>query len=115
MKWYNKLYIGENAGKRKRKIINNIRFNKPQLGVYVITLPTNDKNSLDIYPSNALLQKYYKKRDLTVVGIAEGRDESLMLIQRIIMDCYNQTGQYLVKELVGNDISVRRMSHTNRH
>ena len=105
MKWYNKLYLGENAMKRKRKIINNIRFNKPQLGVYVITLPANEKNSLDIYPSNVLLQKYFRKRDLTVVGIAEGREESLMLMQRIVMDCYNQTGQYLVKELVGNNIS----------
>lgn len=112
MKWYNKLYLGENAMKRKRKIINNIRFNKPQLGVYVITLPTNDKNSLDIYPSNILLQKYYKKRELTIVGIAEGREESLMLVERIVMDCYNQTGQFLVKELVGNNTSVRGMSFT---
>ena len=107
MKWYNELYLGENVIKRKRKIINNIRFNKPQLGVYVITLATNEKNSLDIYPSNVLLQKYYKKRDLTIVGIAEGREESLMLVQRIVMDCYNQTGQYLVKELVGDNISAR--------
>ena len=103
MKWYNKLYLGENAKKRKRKIMHNIRFNKPQLGVYVITLPTNEKNSLDIYPSNVLLHKYYKNRDLTIVGIAEGREEALLLVERIVMDCYNETGQFLVREMVENN------------
>lgn len=107
MKWYKELYIGENAMKGKRKIINNIRFSKPQLGVYVITLPANEKNSLDIYPSNVLLQKYFRKRELTIVGIAKGREEAFLLVGRIVMDCYNQTGQYLVKELVGNNISVK--------
>lgn len=100
MKWYNNLYIGENAEKRKRKIMRKIKFNKPQLGIYVITLPSNEKNSLDIYPSNILLQRYYKKKDITVVGIAEGRDEALLLVQRIIMDCYEKTGQFLVRKLV---------------
>lgn len=100
MKWYNNLYLGENAEKRKRKIMGKLRLNKPQLGVYVITLPANENNSLDIYPSNILLQKYYKKRNLTVVGIAEGREEALLLVQKIVMDCYEKTGQFLVRKMV---------------
>lgn len=100
MRWYNNLYVGEKAGRRKRKIISYAKRNKPQMGIYMITLPINDDNSLEIYPSYILLQKYYKNKNLMIVGIGEGREEALTVMQDIIMDCYNATGQFLVRKMI---------------
>ena len=49
MKWYNHLYVGENAKKRKHKIIMRAIRHKPQVGVYMITLPMNENDALDIF------------------------------------------------------------------
>lgn len=100
MKWYNNLYVGENAKRRKRKIIMRAMCNKPQIGIYMITLPVNEENSLEIYPSYILLQKHYRKKNMMIVGISEGYEEALQVMQEIVMDCYRETGQYLVSHMV---------------
>ncbi|MBQ3584644.1 MAG: hypothetical protein IJA27_08020 [Lachnospiraceae bacterium] len=100
MKWYNHLYVGENAKKRKHKIIMRAIRHKPQVGVYMITLPMNENDALDIFPSYILLQKHYKKKNVFVVGIGEGREETLQLMQEIILDCYHKTGQFLVRKMI---------------
>lgn len=104
MNWYNNLYIGKNALKKKHKIIMKTIRRKPQMGVYIITLPINDSNALEIYPSYVLLQKYYRKKNMTIVGISQGYDEALEVIQDILMDCYNETGQFLVRHMIEKDL-----------
>lgn len=100
MKWYNNLYVGEKAKKRKHKIVMRALLHKPQIGIYMITLPVNESNALEIYPSCILLQKHYRKKDMFIVGIGEGREEALCVMQEIIMDCYNKTGQFLVRKMI---------------
>ena len=100
MKWYNNLYVGEKAKIRKHKIIMKTIKKKPQIGIYYLTLPLNDANSLEIYPSYILLQKYYMRKDMMVIGISEGYGEALELMQKIIMDCYSETGQFLVRKMI---------------
>lgn len=100
MKWYNNLYVGHCAERRRHKIIKQAIRNKPQLGVYFITLPVNENNSLEIYPSYVLLQNHYRKKEMFVVGIGEGREEALEVMEQIIMDCYKQTGQFLVRKMI---------------
>ncbi len=100
MKWYNNLYVGENAKRRKHKIIMRAKLKKPQIGIYMITLPVNPVNSLEIYPSYILLQEHYCKKDMMVVGISVGYEEAMEIMQKIIMDCYKKTGQFLVSKMV---------------
>lgn len=99
MKWYKDLYVGEKAKKQKYKIISRITRKKTQVGVYVITLPLNDDNILDIYPSYILNQKYYRRADMKIIGIACGYDEALGLMQSIVMDCYYITKQFKIREM----------------
>ena len=70
----------------------------------MITLPVNEANALEIYPSYVLLQKYYRKKKLTVVGISQGYDEALEVMQDILMDCYNETGQFLVRQIWNGEV-----------
>ena len=104
MRWYRQLYVGENASARKKKIISSIKHHKAQLGAYVITLPFNDRNSLEVYPAYVLLQPYSRKQDLFVVGIGLGREEAFLVVQEILMDCYRRTGQFLVRKMIESNI-----------
>ena len=85
------LYLGESAGKDKNRIIRNIRRHKLQFGVYVISLCANGKDILDIIPTYMLGKDDYKGRDITVLGIASGREESFELAGKMIMDAYLAT------------------------
>lgn len=100
MRWYDKLYIGEIAKKKEKTILAKIRNHKFQFGVFVITLPANDNNVLDIYPSHILLQPYYKKQNMMILGIACGNDEALEVVQDIIMDSYQTTGDFRIKDFI---------------
>lgn len=86
MRWYEDLYVGYNLLDKKRQVIRKIKNGKPQLNKYVITLPQNDYDTLEIYPSNILNQKWYRDSDMVVVGITEGMEEAMDMIQLIIMD-----------------------------
>lgn len=99
MKWYKNLYMGEIAAKKHYKLLKTI--NKRWLSnAYIIALPSNSDNVLDIYSNNELLQKYYKNRDIFVVGLAYGKDEALELVKDIIWEVYQATGSVKVNDYI---------------
>lgn len=102
MKWYSKLYLGEQARKKRYKIIHKIKHRKLVKDVFVLTLPHQSGNVMDIYPANVLLQRYYQKRETTVIGIAKGRDEAFRLLERIIMECFRATGDFKLVDFIEN-------------
>jgi len=98
MQWYKNLYVSENAKEKQSKIISNIRKNKLQYDIFVLTLAINGKDLIDIYPVYELKQEYYKKKDMFVIGIAKGKDEAISLVEEIVMDVYNETGSCDIKK-----------------
>ena len=100
MEWHEDLYLGSSIRHRHRKIKWKIIHNVGQIRVYVITLASNEKNLLDIIPSWELMQKYYPKRGLFVVGLAGTYDEALELAGRIINDVYRTTGGFDVRSYI---------------
>lgn len=80
------LYLGEGARKDKNNIIRNIRKHKFQMGVYVISLCANHRDIFDIIPTFMLGKDDYKGRDITVLGIAQGREEAFKLAGKMILD-----------------------------
>ena len=91
LKWYKNLYIGENAKKKAKSIIRKINWGTSQLGVYVISLATNEADHLEIFSSNYLLQKEARKICPMIVGIAKGYDEAICLVQAITEEVYMKT------------------------
>ena len=108
MRWYDDLYVGYNLLDKKSQVMWKIKRGKQQFNKYVITLPFNDYDVLDIYPSNVLTQKWYKDSDIVIVGIAEGREEAMDMVQLIIMDCLNSTGGCKVKDYILNLMNEER-------
>lgn len=100
MHWYRNLYIGKNAESNKHSIIKNIKKRKLQFGVYVLTLPENEHNILDIYSSIILMQQYFQKKDLFIVGIASCKDEAYEVVEKIVMDSYHATGTFNIREYI---------------
>lgn len=86
------LYLGETAAREKGKIIRNIRKHKLQLGVYVIALCVNGKDIFDIIPSFMLGDDSYKGRDITVIGLAKGREEAFELAGQMLLEVINKDG-----------------------
>ena len=85
MKWYRKLYIGENAKKDKYKVFGHIRKNRFCADTFLITLASNTCNILDIYSANMLLQPHFKNN----------------LVRDIIDEVYNATGGFDIREYLG--------------
>lgn len=102
MKWYRKLYLGDNAKDAKYKIIGKVRTSKFQMDTYLVTLSNNPDNLLDIYSAKFLLQPHFKDAhildDIYVIGIAKGRDEAFKVIENIISDVYSNTGGFKLRE-----------------
>ncbi len=98
MKFYKNLYIGstiKDAKKVKRKLI----MNAGQLGIYVITL-CKGRDQLEIYNSAYLQQKYYRKYPPYIIGIANGYDEAVEIVQQIAMEAYECNGNCDLKKYI---------------
>lgn len=105
MRWYKDLYVGYNLLDTKRQVIRKIKNGRQQFNKYVITLPLNDYDVLEIYPSHVLTQKRYMDSDMVIVGITEGMEEAMDMMQLIIMDCLNATGNVRVKDYILNQMN----------
>lgn len=89
MHWYGNLYVGTNAAaKNKSRIISKLKKHRYIKGVYVITRASNGCDLFDIYPAGVLAQKYYREKDLFIIGIAVGHEEAVELVRQIIEDVY---------------------------
>ncbi|NCB92149.1 MAG: hypothetical protein EOM40_06200 [Clostridia bacterium] len=92
LKWYKKLYIGDNAKKRQQKIIWRVNHGKVQFDIYLVTLAVNPANLLEIVSANQLLQKTIRRRCPMIVGLADGYDEAVGLVQKIVEETYQTQG-----------------------
>ena len=70
MRWYEKLYVGEQAKKHRYETIQAVRNGRP-MGFYVLTPAAGERNLLDIYPALTLKLPYYEKQDLLIVDTDE--------------------------------------------
>lgn len=93
MRWYEKLYVGEKAKKKRYSIIRAVRAGKKS-GYYILTLPSNDKNLLDIYPAITLQQPYYREKDFLILGVAADYEDAANLAGTVISEVYRKTGGF---------------------
>ena len=91
MKYYHNLYVSDGLKERKEDIIYKLEHDEVQLNKYVLVLGENENNNLEFYDAALLLQRYLKKKDLLVVGIADGFEEALYLVEKITQEVYDLT------------------------
>lgn len=94
MRWYNQLYVGKKAKRRRYAIIQNLRDRKFVPGIHVITPSQNGNNILDIYPAFMLFLFPETNPDLLILGIAADYREALQVVRVIVDDMYQTTGDF---------------------
>lgn len=90
-------YLGEKAAKKEERLIRCLLQNKPVPDCYVLTISAAPGNLLELTPSWVFRQSYFKKHSCKIYGIACGKQEGLSVMVRVIMDCYQETGQFDVR------------------
>lgn len=92
MKWYDALWIGPNAAKKKGRIISSVKQRKHMSGIWLITLAENPSEALDIIPSNMLANPSYPSESLYILGIASGKQEAFEVVEKMVDYIYRETG-----------------------
>lgn len=100
MKFIDNLYLTDEIKKKKNRVLRKIKAQKFVLGLYIITLPSEDNGLLEIYPQYILLSSFYNQMDITVVGLAFGKDEAIELTNSIISDCYFTRNDFDIKTFI---------------
>lgn len=98
IRWYDKLYMDEKAKEHIVKITDRIERGKPLLGVYCITIASNPNNLFDIYNTNELMFKHYKRMGVDIVGLAYGKESAIQLIEKMVLDVYENSKEFKVRE-----------------
>ena len=105
MHFYRNLYFSPNI--TNPEIVRwRLAHNAGSPAVYVIMLPQSDPgklpqpggNQLEICHCSMLHQPWYKKHPPYIVGIAEGRQQALLLVERIVREALEATGKPLIQE-----------------
>ena len=98
MKISKNVVFGEIASLKKRKIVRALKRKKFIFDVFVITIPKNNNGILEIYPAYVLYQEVFEDISKYIIGIAKGKDEAYDMVSSFVMECYNTTGSFAVKD-----------------
>ena len=93
--WKKGFLLGDTAKKSGRKIISNIKKNKFQTGVYIVTLASNGTDVFDIIPSFMINPD--EESCTEILAVAKGKDEAKELCGQLIMEAYEKTGGFNIR------------------
>ena len=85
-----RVYISEILKIQKRHLLRKIEKEKSISRLQCITLPLWNSAFLEIYPYNELLSDIHEGKDITIVGMAAGRDDAVVMLRRMINDLYHK-------------------------
>lgn len=95
--WKKNLYVGSQLEENRKKIISKINRGKKVDSLYLLALPANKKNNLDLIPWDQIVrQPLYP--DVEVVGIAADRAEAEEVLLTIAEDVYRETETLNIRE-----------------
>ena len=98
MNWYQNLYFGKTAEKKKDTIIKQIEAGENRMFTYLITLAQTPVNQMEI-----LTPAYYKNQagrneEPLILGVARGCNEAQEVVRVIVEDVYTKTGNAQVRQ-----------------
>ena len=100
MKFYKNLYVSEEIGKKKDKIIQKLKAGKYPMTTYIITLIEDGDNQLEFYSTALLKQDMLYDEGIFVVGLAAGYDDAVYLIEEITREVYEKTGDVDIRSYI---------------
>lgn len=105
----NRLYISNSIKENKVSAYKlGIRQGRGFLKLYLLALPANGFDQLEIFHNSLFKQRLYRKLDVKIVGITKTREEALSLLNDILLETIETNGNanirdYLLKDFDKND------------
>jgi len=97
--YYPRLYVSEGINREKlEKLKKNLSARPHKAKAYLLTLPGNASDQLDIYESKYLRRKYYDSHPLYVIGIAEDYERAVGIVEQIAGEAWAARGDARLKE-----------------
>ena len=93
IKCYCDLYVSDGLKRKKNKILKKLMDRTLQPSLYILTLARGEQNLLEFYPALLLQQPWYDDAEVFVVGIAEGYDAAVYLVEEIVRQVLEETGE----------------------
>lgn len=97
MRWAVNLYTTEKTKRAVPRIKHKLRTRRPQPGIFLITLASNEKNLLDLIQAVFYIQPMLQKMNPDIVGVAENEDAAKEMILKITEDVYKKQGNFDVR------------------
>ena len=94
MRFYKNLYVSESMAKKK------LNKKKYPLKTYVIALIEEGENQLEFYSTLMFRQGSVIDDDIFAVGLADGYDDALYLVEEIAKEVYEQTGDLDIRSYI---------------
>ena len=99
LRFSSKLYLGEGIEEKKLgKIKHNLLVKPYAAKVYVLTVAQNPNDQLEFYDARQMIQPYYRKQQINIIGIAKDYADALQLVAKITEECLSLRGDCRVKE-----------------
>ncbi|MDD3404638.1 MAG: hypothetical protein PHQ72_15000 [Hespellia sp.] len=100
IKVYRQLYVSEFLEKKREKILQKLLNNQFQPNIYLITLAQNQEDELEFYSTFLLRQHVYEDTPIFLVGLAEGYDDALDMVEMITDEVYQKTGNTDIRNYI---------------
>lgn len=101
MRFYKNLYVSESVAKKKEKIIRKLKKKKYPLQTYIIALIEDGENQLEFYSTLMFRQGSVIDDDILVIGLADGYEDALYLVETIAKEVYEKTGDLDIRSYLG--------------
>lgn len=99
LEYHHRLYLGESISQSKLDKIKRRLKKRPLLStVYLLTVSRNQSDQLEIFQAKQLVQAYYTKYPVYVIGIASDYNEAVSLVEQIVQECLQTRGDCALKE-----------------
>lgn len=99
VEYHHRLYLSDSISESKLDKIKRKIEKKPLLSnVYLIAISRNQSDQLEIFQAKQLVQDYYSKYPVYVIGLTTDYQEALLLIEQIVQECLQSRGDCALKE-----------------
>lgn len=99
LEYHHRLYLGTSISESKLdKIKKTLEKHPLRSNVFLITISRNSSDQLEIFSARQLVQNYYDKYPIYVIGIASDYEEAVAMIEKIVQECLQVRGDCALKE-----------------
>lgn len=104
VRFRSELYWGKafEEEKKRQKLIKKLQNQKwVKKDVTLIAYAVNGQDLFDLIPAYELKLPWRKEQELFVLGVGKDKEEALEVVERMVMEVYQATGEFAVREYFG--------------